>query len=97
MSAPRQGKYTTSFLFFYFLKNTNFIAIIVNRIRFARSDKKSMFVWNDMNEPSVFNGPEVTMHKDAKHFGGALAWSLFVLYVNLSNFPFMGCSCPNDA
>jgi alpha 1,3-glucosidase len=20
-----------------------------------------------MNEPSVFNGPEVTMHKDAKH------------------------------
>ena len=23
-----------------------------------------------MNEPSVFNGPEVTMHKDAKHAGG---------------------------
>lgn len=31
---------------------------------------ESMFIWNDMNEPSVFNGPEVTMHKDAKHFGG---------------------------
>ena len=29
-----------------------------------------LFTWNDMNEPSVFNGPEVTMHKDAKHFGG---------------------------
>lgn len=29
----------------------------------------SLFVWNDMNEPSVFNGPEITMHKDAKHFG----------------------------
>lgn len=29
-----------------------------------------MYFWNDMNEPSVFNGPEVTMHKDAKHFGG---------------------------
>lgn len=29
-----------------------------------------MFIWNDMNEPSVFNGPEITMHKDAKHFGG---------------------------
>lgn len=28
-----------------------------------------LFIWNDMNEPSVFNGPEVTMHKDAKHFG----------------------------
>ena len=29
-----------------------------------------MFIWNDMNEPSVFNGPEITMHKDAKHHGG---------------------------
>jgi len=25
-----------------------------------------------MNEPSVFNGPEVTMHKDALHLGGAV-------------------------
>ena len=23
-----------------------------------------------MNEPSVFNGPEITMHKDAKHYDG---------------------------
>lgn len=23
-----------------------------------------------MNEPSVFSGPEVTMHKDAVHHGG---------------------------
>lgn len=22
------------------------------------------FIWNDMNEPSVFDGPEVTMPKD---------------------------------
>jgi len=29
----------------------------------------TLFTWNDMNEPSVFSGPEVTMHKDAKHFG----------------------------
>ena len=29
-----------------------------------------LFTWNDMNEPSVFNAPEVTMHKDARHFGG---------------------------
>jgi alpha 1,3-glucosidase len=28
------------------------------------------FVWNDMNEPSVFNGPETTMPKDNIHFGG---------------------------
>lgn len=27
----------------------------------------NLYVWNDMNEPSVFNGPEISMHKDAKH------------------------------
>ncbi|XP_055586088.1 neutral alpha-glucosidase AB isoform X2 [Uranotaenia lowii] len=27
-------------------------------------------IWNDMNEPSVFNGPEVTMLKDNVHHGG---------------------------
>ncbi|XP_055523690.1 neutral alpha-glucosidase AB [Wyeomyia smithii] len=27
-------------------------------------------IWNDMNEPSVFNGPEITMLKDNLHFGG---------------------------
>ena len=26
------------------------------------------FLWNDMNEPSVFNGPETTMPKDNIHF-----------------------------
>lgn len=28
---------------------------------------KNLYTWNDMNEPSVFNGPEVTMHKDVEH------------------------------
>lgn len=28
------------------------------------------FIWNDMNEPSVFNGPETTSPKDNIHFGG---------------------------
>ncbi|KAJ9579720.1 hypothetical protein L9F63_004646 [Diploptera punctata] len=28
-----------------------------------------LYIWNDMNEPSVFNGPEVTMHKDCVHHG----------------------------
>ncbi|KAJ1349300.1 hypothetical protein KIN20_004792 [Parelaphostrongylus tenuis] len=28
-----------------------------------------LFTWNDMNEPSVFSGPEVTMNKDALHYG----------------------------
>ncbi|CAG9861083.1 unnamed protein product [Phyllotreta striolata] len=29
-----------------------------------------VYIWNDMNEPSVFNGPEVTMPKDCIHHGG---------------------------
>jgi alpha 1,3-glucosidase len=28
----------------------------------------NLFTWNDMNEPSVFNGPEITMPKDNLHF-----------------------------
>lgn len=27
------------------------------------------FIWNDMNEPSVFNGPEITLQKDTIHHG----------------------------
>ncbi len=30
----------------------------------------SLYTWNDMNEPSVFNGPEVSMHKESKSLGG---------------------------
>ncbi|XP_039616684.1 neutral alpha-glucosidase AB isoform X2 [Polypterus senegalus] len=32
--------------------------------------RENLYTWNDMNEPSVFNGPEVTMHKDVVHNGG---------------------------
>ncbi|XP_034349953.1 neutral alpha-glucosidase C isoform X1 [Arvicanthis niloticus] len=28
-----------------------------------------LFIWNDMNEPSVFRGPELTMQKNAVHYG----------------------------
>ncbi|KAK3093332.1 hypothetical protein FSP39_014183 [Pinctada imbricata] len=31
---------------------------------------KNLHIWNDMNEPSVFNGPEITFHKDVVHMGG---------------------------
>lgn len=31
---------------------------------------ENTYLWNDMNEPSVFNGPEVTMPKDNLHHGG---------------------------
>jgi alpha 1,3-glucosidase len=30
----------------------------------------NLFLWNDMNEPSVFNGPEITMPKDNIHADG---------------------------
>ncbi|KAK3988617.1 2 subunit alpha glucosidase [Cladorrhinum sp. PSN332] len=30
---------------------------------------ENTWIWNDMNEPSVFNGPEVTMPKDNLHDG----------------------------
>lgn len=32
---------------------------------------KNLYTWNDMNEPSVFNGPEITMKKDIVHAGNA--------------------------
>ncbi|KXZ56930.1 hypothetical protein GPECTOR_1g839 [Gonium pectorale] len=35
-----------------------------------KGSTKHLYIWNDMNEPSVFNGPEITMPKDNLHFGG---------------------------
>ncbi|KAI0944115.1 hypothetical protein AcV7_002026 [Taiwanofungus camphoratus] len=28
------------------------------------------YIWNDMNEPSIFNGPEISMPRDNIHYGG---------------------------
>ncbi|XP_060117238.1 neutral alpha-glucosidase C isoform X1 [Heteronotia binoei] len=36
-----------------------------------KDSSEILFVWNDMNEPSVFRGVELTMQKDAVHHG---AW-----------------------
>ncbi|XP_025103603.1 neutral alpha-glucosidase AB-like isoform X3 [Pomacea canaliculata] len=30
----------------------------------------NLYTWNDMNEPSVFNGPEITFSRDQKHLAG---------------------------
>ena len=35
-----------------------------------KGSTKDVYIWNDMNEPSVFSGPEVTMNKDCVHTGG---------------------------
>ena len=37
-----------------------------------RGSTNDLHVWNDMNEPSVFNGPEITMRKDLMHVDGAI-------------------------
>ncbi|KAG5418654.1 ROT2 [Candida metapsilosis] len=38
--------------------------------RFMISDEfKNIYLWNDMNEPSVFNGPETSAPKDNIHYG----------------------------
>jgi len=29
-----------------------------------------LFIWNDMNEPAIFSGPETTMERDCKHHNG---------------------------
>lgn len=34
-----------------------------------KGSASNLFIWNDMNEPSVFNGPETTMPKDNLHYG----------------------------
>ncbi len=46
-----------------------------------------LFTWNDMNEPSVFNGPEVSMPKDTKNLEGVehREWhNLYGLYMQMA-------------
>jgi hypothetical protein len=46
-----------------------------------------LFTWNDMNEPSVFNGPEVSMPKDAKNIAGVehREWhNLYGIYMQMA-------------
>ncbi|CAD6897786.1 unnamed protein product [Tilletia controversa] len=35
-----------------------------------RANARNVFIWNDMNEPAIFNGPEITAPKDVIHSGG---------------------------
>ncbi|SCW00556.1 LAFE_0C06810g1_1 [Lachancea fermentati] len=40
----------------------------------------NLFIWNDMNEPSIFSGPETTAPKDLLHDGGYEERSVHNLY-----------------
>ncbi|ESO08740.1 hypothetical protein HELRODRAFT_74366 [Helobdella robusta] len=54
-----------------------------------KGSTKDLFIWNDMNEPSVFNGPEITMPKDLLHNDG---WehrdihNIYGLYVHRATY-----------
>lgn len=37
---------------------------------FPGGENSIVDIWNDMNEPSIFNGPEVTAPRDLRHVGG---------------------------
>ncbi|PKI85982.1 glucan 1,3-alpha-glucosidase [Malassezia vespertilionis] len=38
--------------------------------RKLKANARNVFVWNDMSEPAIFDGPEVTSPKDVIHHGG---------------------------
>ncbi|KAG1665345.1 Neutral alpha-glucosidase AB [Nymphon striatum] len=40
----------------------------------------NLYTWIDMNEPSVFNGPEITMQKDSKHHGDVESRDIHNIY-----------------
>ncbi|KTW29775.1 hypothetical protein T552_04095 [Pneumocystis carinii B80] len=53
----------------------------------------NLHIWNDMNEPSVFNGPEYTIHKDAIHSGGWENRALHNLYgFVVQYYTYFGCT-----
>ncbi|KAI0644926.1 alpha-glucosidase [Trametes meyenii] len=31
---------------------------------------ENTYIWNDMNEPAIFNGPEISMPRESIHYGG---------------------------
>ncbi|XP_022900640.2 neutral alpha-glucosidase AB [Onthophagus taurus] len=63
-----------------------------------KGSSDALYIWNDMNEPSVFNGPEITMPKDLLHYGG---WehrhlhNIHSLYTNLITYNGLMKRTPN--
>jgi len=58
------------------------------------------YIWNDMNEPSVFNGPEVTMPRDAIHPSHDIehrdVHNMYGYYVHRATFEGLQKRSPND-
>lgn len=61
---------------------------------------KDLYIWNDMNEPSVFNGPEVTMPRDAIHPYGNVehrdVHNMYGYYVHRATFEGLADRSPGD-
>ena len=55
----------------YFSSKTSFKPFVrwAEQFKFENyiGSNENLYTWNDMNEPSVFNGPEVSMHRDMIH------------------------------
>lgn len=60
---------SSSYLDFYDPKTVDYYKKLYALENF-KGTTHDVWIWNDMNEPSVFNGPEVTMPKDCVHHGG---------------------------
>lgn len=58
----------SSYLDFFDPKVREYYATLYSLEKF-HGTTNDVYIWNDMNEPSVFNGPEVTMPKDVVHYG----------------------------
>ncbi|XP_045457347.1 neutral alpha-glucosidase AB [Melitaea cinxia] len=58
---------SSSYLDFF---NPAVVKYYADRFKFENfpGTSKDVHIWNDMNEPSVFNGPEITMPKDCRHY-----------------------------
>ncbi|CAE8700193.1 unnamed protein product, partial [Polarella glacialis] len=58
------------------------------------------YIWNDMNEPSVFNGPEVTMPRDVVHPHGMVehrdVHNMYGYYVHRATFEGLAKRVPGD-
>ncbi|KAI8051382.1 glycosyl hydrolases family 31-domain-containing protein [Gilbertella persicaria] len=50
-----------------------------------KGTRDNVYIWNDMNEPSIFNGPEITIQKEMMHDGRWENRVLHNLYAVLSH------------
>jgi len=65
-----------------------------------KGTNEDLYIWNDMNEPSVFNGPEVTMPRDAIHPNGNVehrdVHNMYGYYVHRATFEGLAKRVPGD-